>query len=141
MPKCLICKKGEIISKERNINWYECTHCGADSNRLVDGILYPLWRRETLCNFYTPVKDLKVSEFKIGQTVRFTTVRNTSKTAVIIHIDIKDNQMIIEDTDTHKTRFVVDNQEIEYAYDALCSKNKRDLSGWWNRRIEIIGEE
>lgn len=135
---CIICKKGNIYKKDISIEWYECDFCLIDNNHLVDGFLYPLFRRGTLCSEYTPVRDLDVSLFTISEVVEFTTVKKTIKQAKVIHVDSKGNKMILEDLETGYVRLVIDYIEISDAYDDLFSENKVEYSGWWHRRIDFL---
>ena len=138
MSKCLVCKEGIIINKEPYSKWYKCDHCGADSDELIDGFLYPYGRRGTLCSQYTPVKNLDTNSFKIGEVVKFHTLRKCIKEAKVIHIAKKNNQMILEDLETGKTRFVIEYEIVSESYDDLFSDNKVKYAGWWNKRIKFI---
>lgn len=137
MYGCLICKEDSVV-ESRSSGWYKCTRCEADSNGLVGGYLYPLFRRGTLCSQYTPVRGLSVERYGTGEVIEYLTSSGSRKSAKVIHVDLADNKMAIEDIDTQKRRLVVDNEVIADAYDDLFSSNKVEFAGWWNRRIEII---
>lgn len=138
MIDCLICGKLGGVSKDDWSGWYNCSGCQIDSDQLSNGVLYPFERRSTLCDMYTPVVDLDVKLFKPNDEVSFTTIRNTSKSATVLHIDLKGKRMILQDTKTKNIRILIDNEVIANSYNDLVSVNKVEFAGWWNRRISNI---
>lgn len=137
MGLCLVCRKGEIL-KDKYSEWYRCNNCDADNTKLVDGFLYPLKRKGTLCLLYTPVLDFSASNYNIGDTVKFLTVNDNEKSSVVIHVDKEENTMIIEDKGRKQTRFIVDYVEIKNAFDDLFPSSKKKYSGWIRRKITFI---
>lgn len=137
MCLCLVCRKGEIV-KDKYSEWYRCNNCNADNTKLVDGILYPLGRRGTLCLLYTPVQDLSVSNYNIGDEIKFLTVHDNEKSDIVIHVDNEENKMIIEDSGTKHIRFIIDYVEIKNAFDDLIPSSKKKYSGWVQRKITFI---
>ena len=138
MIPCYVCQKGKIVRRDREREWCECSHCKEDASCLLDGGFYPLHRRGTLCRLYTPVHGLDVNLFQQNENITFHTSQGTRKTAKVLHVSLSSNQMIIQEDETGKTRFLIHYQNIADAYDALFPDNKRKFAGWWNRRISFI---
>lgn len=136
---CPACKKGEIKESRYYKNVYDCSNRDCDiDGEIIDGFFYPELSRGQLCSVYTATKDLIVSKYNVGDKIAFRTARSKVLYAEVLHIGHKDDEdvMTIKD-EKGELRILIDQREVESAYDALFPSSRIKFKGWHNKKIEI----
>lgn len=121
--------------------------CGNDG-WILDGIMIPWHRRNTLCCLYYNVKELDCRQYSKGDKVELTYTAGRKKDSVITgeveysmyfggesRYDIE--QALVIKVEDNKYIYVTDTESVEDAYDALFGCNRKVMWRWKHRIMTI----